>query len=49
MRSRNNQSVAYNNVVLVSKIRFEMFVDVIIMFVQGGPHERVTGEGNRGV
>ena len=48
MRSRNNQRIAHNNVVLVSKIRFEMFVDVI-MFVQGGLHERVTGEGNRGV
>ena len=48
MRSRNNQRIAHNNIVLVSKIRFEMFVDVM-MFVQGDPHERVTGEGNRGV
>ena len=48
MCSRNNQRIVHSNVVLVSKIRFEVFVDVI-MFVQGGPHERVTGEGNRGV
>ena len=48
IHSRKYKRIAHNNVVLVSKIRFEMFVDVI-MFVQGGPHERVTGEGNRGV